>query len=92
MENPEFLTFPVTVKAVRADWLLDDSSGVGLEFLRDLGKVNDKGIFESEYVSIVIQFLYSRFRDKIVRTKLPLYVIHLISVLLASITHERLRA
>jgi hypothetical protein len=36
VENSEFLTFPVRVQACRADWILDDSSTEGLEFLRAL--------------------------------------------------------
>ena len=34
--DPSYLTFPVQIQAVRADWILDDSSPRGLEFLRAL--------------------------------------------------------
>lgn len=49
-DKADYLTFPVTVKAVRADWLLDDSSETGLDFLRDLSTIQDKNIFETDYV------------------------------------------
>lgn len=87
-DQADYLTFPVTVKAVRADWLLDETTSTGLDFLRDLMKVQDKTIFETDYVAIVIQFLYSRFREKIISNKLPMFVIHLISVLLAVIFND----
>ena len=89
--DTSFLTFPVIVKAVRADWLLDDNSDSGLDFLRDLMKVQDSRIFATDYVTIVIQFLYSRFRDKIVTQKLPFYIAHLASVLLGVVFNDLLR-
>jgi hypothetical protein len=89
--DPSFLTFPVIVKAVRADWLLDDNSSTGLDFLRDLMKVQDGRIFQTDYVVVVIQFLYSRFRDKILTSKLPLFAAHLVSVLLSVVFNDLLR-
>ena len=78
---------------MRVDWLLDDTIGIrGLHFLRDLMKVQDQTLLEADYVAIVIQFLYSRFREKIIKTKLPLYVFHLASVLLSIICNEYLRS
>ena len=98
MTDPSYLTYPVIIKAVRADWLLTgsgeededenntgwcgctDQRSTGLDFLRDLMNVQDRRIFESDYVSIVIQFFYQRFRDEIIKKQLPLYILHLVAV------------
>ena len=76
---------------MRADWLLDDKHQTGLDFLRDLMNLQSRTIFETDYVSIVIQFLYSRFREAIISTKLPLYIFHLFAVLLMIVCEEGIR-
>lgn len=54
LKDPSYLTFPVQVQAIRADWILDDSQEVGLEFLRALQKCKSRAVFSTPYISILI--------------------------------------
>ena len=76
------------MQAVRADWILDDSKPQGLDFLRSLTLSRNNELFDTPYVKIIIQFLYSRFRAQIMKRKLPLYVIHLASVVTMFILND----
>ena len=65
-QNKSFLTFPVKMQAVRADWILDSERPEGLEFLRSLCSQRNNDLFHTPYIKIIIQFLYSRFRVAII--------------------------
>ena len=51
----------------------------------------DRKIFSTPYVSIIIQFLYSRFQRKIIYGKLPLYCMHLLAVATMVILNDNAR-
>ena len=54
VDDPEYLTFPVRVQACRADWILDDSTDNGLEFLRALQRTTNIELFNTSYIQVII--------------------------------------
>jgi hypothetical protein len=74
---------------MRADWLLNEDTG--LEFLREMLKQQRMELFMTRYIMMIIQFLYNKYSYEIKRKLLPVYVIHIISVLLMIIFTEQYR-
>ena len=54
--NPLSLTFAVNIQCVRADWIVNQEEG--LKFLKELLRQQNKEVFMTPYVMIVIEFLY----------------------------------
>jgi len=63
---------------VKADWIVNTQNG--LIFLKELLKQQNKDIFMTPYIEIVIEFLYNQFRDKIMQNLLPPYILHLAAI------------
>jgi hypothetical protein len=59
---------------------LDDESTEGLEFLRALQKITNIHIFDTSYIRIIIQFLYTRYQTAVLKIYMPLYLFHFLSV------------
>lgn len=72
------LTYAVKIKSIQADWIINKHHG--LEFLQKLIRQNNSGVFETQYISIVIEFLYAMFSSKIKRKIMPLFLLNFIAI------------
>jgi hypothetical protein len=77
--NRTCLTFAVDVKCVRADWIIQKKEG--LLFLKELLRQQNKDVFMTPYIMIVIQFLYQKYSASIMTRLMPPFLIHLVSVI-----------
>ena len=77
--NRSCLTFAVDVKCVRADWIIKKKEG--LLFLKELLRQQNKDVFMTPYIMIVIQFLYQKYSASIMTRLMPPFLIHLVSVI-----------
>ena len=48
--NPKYLTYAVNIKCIRADWILQDDSGLGLEFMNEMLKKKNREVFMTPYM------------------------------------------
>lgn len=69
-------TFAVKIECVKADWIINEP--VGLQFLKEMLRLQDKDVFVTKYIQIIVQFLYNQFKSKIMTNILPFYVIHFV--------------
>jgi len=56
-ESLSALTYAVKMQCVKADWIINTENG--LIFLKELLKQQNKDVFMTPYVEIVIEFLYN---------------------------------
>lgn len=74
------LTFATQIKCVRADWIINSEEGI--LFLKELLRQQNKEIFMTPYIMIVIEFMYKKYAEKIMRRLMPPFMFHLVAVLL----------
>ena len=55
-EGNDLRTYAVRILQIRADWILNSNDGI--DFLREILRQQNKDLFMSTYVKIVIEFLY----------------------------------
>lgn len=77
------------IKSINAHWIVNDV--IGLDFMKELVKQNNKDMFESQYVGIIIEFLYNKFSSKIIKMIMPLFFLNYICIFLMIILGERSR-
>ena len=53
----------IKIKGIKADWIMNEL--VGFNFLMKLLKTGNREVFESQYIKIVIQFLYESYSNNI---------------------------
>ena len=89
-----YLTYSVKVMTIKADWIINDFDGkeLGIGFLKELIKERHLDLFETDYIKILIHYLYRQFSGKIKNRLLPLYIIHFVSILVYILIVENLRA
>jgi hypothetical protein len=90
LDRPECLTYAVKIQCIRVDWIINDKEG--LKFLKELLKQQNKDIFLTPYILIVIEFLYIEYSNKIKSMLMPPFILHIISVILAVISAELYRS
>ena len=76
--NPDFQTFAVSIKSVRADWIINEE--IGLTFMNEMLRKKNREVFMTPYIQVIIEFLYRAYSGRIMQFLLPIYVIHLIFV------------
>lgn len=91
IENPKYKTFAVSLKCVRADWILQDEGGLGLNFMNNMLKKKNRDVFMTDYMQIIIQFLYKQYSRRIMVALLPPYMMHLLFVNLQLFSNEAMR-
>ena len=65
---------------VKADWILKDEDGIGMEFMKAMLKKRNRDIFMTPYMKIIVFYLYEVYSKKIKLVLLPPYIAHLILV------------
>ena len=90
--NPNNKTFGVNIKSVRADWILNDEEGIGMEFLQAMLRKRNREIFMTPYMKIMIQFLYEAYSYRIKLFLLPPYLAHLFAVNFQIMGNEMMRS
>ena len=77
-EETESRTFSSKIMCVRADWIINDQSDQldGQIFLKELLNKGSKDQFRTNYVQIIVKFLFKQFRDSILSRLLPFYIVH----------------
>ena len=88
-DNPSSLTFAANIQSVRADWIINDAEG--LLFLKELLRQQNKEIFMTPYIQIVIEFLYQKYSASIMTRLMPPFMIHLIAVFILIFLSEKER-
>ena len=63
---------------MRADWIINEEEG--LLFLKELLRQQNKDIFMTPYIQIVIEFLYQKYSASIKKYLMPPFLMHLIAV------------
>ena len=91
IQDPKFRTYAVNIKCVRADWILQDNSGLGLNFMNNMLKKKNREVFMTPYMQIIIQFLYKKYSQRIMIALLPPYLLHLLFVNLQLFSNEAMR-
>ena len=80
-EKSAYTTYPVSVKAVRIDWLLRDdaeegeSDTSGYKFLTALYHCENLQLFKEPSIILIIEYFYQKFRDMIQKTFMTFNVI-----------------
>jgi hypothetical protein len=93
--HASYNTYSVKIQTIKADWILSDTESdkeLGIGFLKELIKERHIDLFETDYIKILIHYLYRQFTGKIKNRLLPLYAIHYISILIYIVIVEDLRA
>ena len=86
-DNKNALTYAVKIKSINADWIINDEDGLG--FLQELIRQNNKEMFETPYIEIIIEFLYNKFSAKIIKGIMPLFLLNYIFIFLMIFFAER---
>lgn len=68
-------SYPVDIEAQRIDWIIKDEDKYGLRYLQEIYNCKNLDIFEQRSITMLIEFLYSRFRLMILFLYLPLNLI-----------------
>ena len=79
--------FEVKCQAMRVDWILSNDEGKLL--LQNMIACENPELFNNKAVKILINYLFSEFKFKILQRRLPLYVGQLASFLLAVSLDDR---
>jgi len=60
MDNPRYKNYPVIVKGMSIDWIINiyDDDNHGKEFLEALVNAQDLDIFDCETIIAIVEFLY----------------------------------
>ena len=74
-DNPDHMTFAVQVKAIKADWIINnDDKDDGISFLRELLRQQNQDILMTQYMKMIISFLYKQYSKKIKKSLMPPYI------------------
>jgi hypothetical protein len=71
------LTYACNIKCIRADWIFGKE---GILFLKEMLHQKNKEVFMTPYIMIVIEFLYTKYSEKIMMRLMPPFMLHLLSV------------
>lgn len=74
-ENKNYKNYPIKMVAVRLGWILGES---GKEMLQAMLISENLELFNINTTIVIIEFLYKHYRDKILKTQLPLYMLQLL--------------
>lgn len=58
IDNQNSVTFSTDIQSVRADWIINEDQG--LIFLKELLVQQNKEMFETPFIQIIVQFLYKQ--------------------------------
>lgn len=89
LENESYRTYATKITCIKVDWIINQNEG--LIFLREMVKQKNQNIFMTEYMKILIQFLYQIYRRKIMKMLLPPYIFHMFFAFLYILTSENYR-
>jgi hypothetical protein len=90
-QNQNYKTYACKIYCVKADWILKDDDGIGMEFMQAMLKKKNRDIFMTPYMMIIIQFLYEIYSRRIKLMLLPPYIAHLIFVNIQLFVNEHMR-
>ena len=79
-ENPSCITHSCIVRCIRVDWVLNKPEG--LRFLRQMLKQQNRDLFMTIYIKVLVHFLYQKYKTKIMKSLLPPYLMHLFAVMI----------
>ena len=88
--NPNFKNHPVKVRAISIDWIIDTKGedSHGLAFLEALLNSETLEIFDSDTIIAIIEFLYSNYKNEILKYRLPPYMLQLFTYYTAILLNE----
>ena len=76
--NKNFMTYAVNYHCARVDWILNEQ--IGLNFMKELLRQKRRDLFNTMYIKMLTAYLYKRYSKKIMRTMLPVYILHQITL------------
>jgi len=71
-------SFPVKISALKVNWILDQESKYGKNFLSALINSENLDIFECEYVILLTEYLYKHYKNRLIWVRLPFYIIQMV--------------
>ena len=74
-ENEKFKNFPIKMSALRVDWIMEEE---GKQFLQACLQSENQDIFRSKTIMVITEFLYMHYRQKVLTSKFPIYIIQLV--------------
>ena len=92
IENLSYKNYPVNVQGISIDWIInmDEGNEYGKKFLQAIFNSESLDIFECKSISALIEFLYIKYKTKILRNRLPFYVLQLFVFYTAISVNEKL--
>ena len=73
-------TYPVFLVSLRVGWMLQTE--YGKEYLNEILHSEDLEFYRVKTIKMLIEFLYQRFKNTLVKYLLPLYIMQLIVYIL----------
>jgi len=73
--NDFYTNFPVKMAALRVDWIITKK---GKKFLQAICNSENQEIFNTPTILVIIEFLYFKHRNQVLRESLPFYIIQLL--------------
>ena len=59
--------------------------------MQELIRQNNKDVFETDYIKIIIEFLYSKYSARIIKSIMPLFMLNYVSIFLMIFLAEQKR-
>ena len=81
-----YKSYSVRTVGVETGWILNTDEGYS--FLIALNLSANLELFKIDIIQIIIEYLYLRFKTKVVKMRLPLYYLYLITFLLTTTLYE----
>jgi hypothetical protein len=88
LDSKSTLTYACSIKCIRADWIFGEN---GIPFLKEMLRQKNKAVFMTPYIMILIEFLYTKYSEKIFKRIMPPFMLHLFLIffLIYHSEHER---
>jgi hypothetical protein len=82
--------YPVSVWALKVEWILNDADGK--ELLQAILNSENHDLFECEPIVCTVEFLFKHYRKVVLRLRLPFYLLQLAVFFMAVMLNESIYA
>lgn len=87
-DDEELDSYPVKMVLVEVGWILNTPQGH--EFLSEVYHSGNLELYDLDLIKIVIEYLYDKYKVRVLRYQLPCYLIVAVVFLVTVFYHERL--
>ena len=85
-EDKEYQSFPIKMVALEIGWIINQPEGVN--FLNAVAYSDRIDLYDLDAIQIMIEFMYIKFKSKVVKRQLPLYLLYCFIFCLTMFYHE----